>query len=80
MVSDEVTRNQGGTIANRYSRLEMRRNACKEINEMFDLSIDCDFRADFEIPLDLNEEQNEKEAEGEQVTKQGEDPRPAKVE
>lgn len=80
MVSDEVTRNQGGTIANRYSRLEMRRNACKEINEMFDLSIDCDFRADFEIPLDLNEEQQEKEAEGEQVKEQGEDPRPAKVE
>ena len=35
LVSDEVIRNMGGTIASRYSRLEMRKLACDEINRMF---------------------------------------------
>lgn len=47
MVSDEVIRNQGGTIASRYSRLNARRKACEEINEMFGLNISCDFREDY---------------------------------
>ena len=47
LITDEVTRNQGGTIASRYSRLESRRNACKEINKMFGLDIQCDFRQDY---------------------------------
>jgi hypothetical protein len=47
LVSDEVTRMMGGTIASRYSRLEMRRKACKKINEMFGLDIDCNFREDY---------------------------------
>lgn len=47
LVSDEVTRNQGGTIASRYSRLESRRKACEEINDMFGLDIECRFRDDF---------------------------------
>ena len=47
MVSDEVIRNQGGTIASRYSRLNARRKACDEINEMFGLDISCDFREDY---------------------------------
>ena len=48
LISDEVIRSQGGTIASRYSRLEMRRQACKQINEMFeDLDIWCDYRDDF---------------------------------
>lgn len=48
MIKDEVTRNQGGTVASRYSRLEARREACKKINDMFDLDIWCDFREDFQ--------------------------------
>ena len=32
MITDEVTRNLGGTIANRYSRLLARQQACKKIN------------------------------------------------
>lgn len=44
MVSDEVTRSQGGTVASRYSRLNARRQACEQINKMFGLNIDCDFR------------------------------------
>lgn len=47
LVSDEVVRAQGGTIASRYSRLEARREACDKINEMFGLNIDVDYREDF---------------------------------
>lgn len=47
LISDEVTRNQGGTIASRYSRLESRREACGQINKMFGLDIWCDFREDY---------------------------------
>lgn len=47
LVADEVTRSMGGTIASRYSRLEARRQACDEINRMFGLDIDCDYREDY---------------------------------
>lgn len=49
LITDEVVRNQGGTIASRYSRLEARRQACKQINEMFGLNIWCDYREDFQL-------------------------------
>ena len=49
MITDEVTRNNGGTIASRYSRLEARKQACNEINRMFDLDVSCDYREDFEL-------------------------------
>lgn len=48
LITDEVTRNQGGTIASRYSRLQSRREACKKINDMFGLDIWCDYREDFQ--------------------------------
>ena len=48
MITDEVTRNQGGTVASRYSRLESRRQACKQINQMFGLDIWVDYREDFQ--------------------------------
>lgn len=47
LVSDEVTRMVGGTIASRYRRLEMRRKACEQINKMFGLDLDCVYRDDF---------------------------------
>lgn len=47
MVSDEVIRNQGGTIASRYSRLKARRQAADEINKMFGLNIEVDFSQDY---------------------------------
>ena len=47
LVSDEVVRAQGGTIASRYSRLEARREACDKINEMFGLNVEVDYREDF---------------------------------
>lgn len=49
MITDEVMRNQGGTMASRYSRLEARRMACEEINKMFGLNIWCDYRDDVEL-------------------------------
>lgn len=48
LVTDEVTRNQGGTIASRYSRLQARREACEKINAMFGLNIWCDYREDYQ--------------------------------
>ena len=47
MIRDEVTRGSGGTIASRYSRLEMRRQACEQINKMFGLELEVDYRADY---------------------------------
>lgn len=60
MITDEVTRNQGGTVASRYSRLESRRQACKQINEMFGLDIWVEYREDFQ---DIQEQKNENEEE-----------------
>lgn len=48
LTTDEVAQNQGGTIASRYSRLQSRREACKKINDMFELDIWCDYREDFQ--------------------------------
>ncbi len=56
MITDEVIRNQGGVIASRYSRLEARRQACKQINDMFGLNIDCDYREDVR-QLDMEEDE-----------------------
>lgn len=47
LITDEVTRNQGGVVASRYSRLESRRQACEQINKMFGLDIWCDYREDY---------------------------------
>lgn len=47
LVSDEVVRSQGGTIASRYSRLQARREACDMINKMFGLNVEVDYREDF---------------------------------
>lgn len=68
LISDEVTRSQGGTIASRYSRLTARREACKQINKMFGLNISCDYREDYQV-LDstdmTTESPNKTESEGE---------------
>lgn len=50
MITDEVTRNQGGVVASRYSRLESRRNAANKINKMFGTNITVDYREDYQIP------------------------------
>lgn len=55
LITDEVTRNQGGTIASRYSRLECRREAVKKINDMFGLNIEVNYREDFQQVGDNNQ-------------------------
>lgn len=49
LISDEVTRNNAGTIASRHSPLEARRQACQLINDMFGLDISVDYRDDYQI-------------------------------
>ena len=58
MITDEVQKNMGGVIASRYSRLEMRKQACKEINEMFGLNIDVEYRSDFDVDVDAFEDES----------------------
>lgn len=70
MITDEVTRNQGGVVASRYSRLESRRQACRQINNMFGLEIWCDYREDFQ---DIQEQINENEEEEEEYRGGSED-------
>lgn len=57
LITDEVTRNQGGTIASRYSRLESRRQAVKKINAMFGTNIVVNYREDFLLIEEDNEPQ-----------------------
>lgn len=55
LITDEVTRNQGGTIASRYSRLESRRQAVEKINDMFGTNIEVNYREDFQQVDDDNQ-------------------------
>lgn len=48
MIKDEVNRLQGGVMANRYSRLNARQQACEEINRMFGTNMFVEFRDIFE--------------------------------
>lgn len=52
MITDEVIRGQGGVIASRYSRLEARRQACRQINKMFGLDVWVDYREDINTDPD----------------------------
>ena len=63
LITDEVTRNQGGTIASRYSRLNARRDACKQINAMFGLDMWCDYREDYqEISFGKDSDKDEEDS------------------
>lgn len=52
LISDEVQRNLGGTIASRYSRLHSRKDAVQKINKMFNTNIEVDYRDD--VYSDMN--------------------------
>ena len=45
LISDEVVNNMGDVEAERFTRLNARKQACKQINELFDLDIDVEFRS-----------------------------------
>lgn len=46
LVTDEISSNLGGVSAQRFTRLNARKDACKKINKMFGLNIDVEFRED----------------------------------
>ena len=54
LISDEVIRNMGGTIASRYSRLSERQKACDMINRMFGLNMSVDYREDIQQLVETN--------------------------
>ena len=45
LVSDEVVNNMGDVEGERFTRLNARKQACDEINELFGLNVDVDFRS-----------------------------------
>ena len=47
LISDEVSRNMGGVIASRYSRLDARRTAADQINKMFGTKIEVYYKSDY---------------------------------
>ena len=60
LVTDEVTRNMGSTVSSRYTRLEMRKQACRQINKMFGLNINVEYREDIQVnDFEDNEEGGE---------------------
>ena len=64
LITDEVQRNLGGTYASRYSRMNMRKEACKNINEMFGLNIDVNYRQDYsELVEKTDSPENHEESE-----------------
>lgn len=60
LLNNEVTRNMGSTVASRYTRLEMRKQACKQINDMFGLNIDVEYREDIQL-VEPDEEESMEE-------------------
>lgn len=52
LVSAEAQNSMGAIRAQRYTRLNSRRQACEQINRMFGLNIEVNYRADFEGGID----------------------------
>lgn len=52
LVSDEVLSNMGDVEAQRFTRLNARKQACEKINELFGLEVDCNFRSGIYIKAD----------------------------
>lgn len=51
LVSDEVNRSQGGSIASKFSRLHERQTAVEKINKMFGTNISVDYREELDTSL-----------------------------
>ena len=52
LISNEVMSNMGDVEVQRFTRLNARKLACKQINELFNLDVDCDFRSGIYIKAD----------------------------
>lgn len=64
LVTDEVQRNLGGVVASRYSRLNARKQACEQINNMFGLNIDVEYRQDYTPMVEIEDVEGEGTEEG----------------
>ena len=64
LVANEAKVSQGGTLASRSSRLEMRKRACDEINKMFGLAIDVEYNQDLDMSTEDGESSEQEESEG----------------
>lgn len=58
LISTEVFSNMGDVESQRFTRLNARKKACHEINEMFGLEVDCEFRSGIYIKADGYGSQN----------------------
>ena len=58
LVTDEVIRSQGGTIASRYSGLNARLRGCELINEMFGLDISVRYREEYDTDAEQLKDTN----------------------
>lgn len=64
LVANEAAVSQGGTLASRSSRLEMRKRACDDINRMFGLNIDVEYNQDLDLTSDDGDSTEQEEKEG----------------
>ena len=64
LVANEAKVSQGGTLASRSSRLEMRKMACSEINKMFGLDIDVEYNQDLDMTTEDGDSSEQEESEG----------------
>lgn len=64
LVSNEAKVSQGGTLASRSSRLEMRKMACNDINKMFGLDIDVEYNQDLDMTTEDGDSSEQEESEG----------------
>lgn len=58
LISNEIFSNMGDVEAQRFTRLNARKRACEEINRIFGLDVDCDFRSGVYIKADGYGSQN----------------------
>ena len=58
LISTEIFSNMGDVEAQRFTRLNARKRACEEINRIFGLEVDCDFRSGVYIKADGYGSQN----------------------
>lgn len=64
LITDEVNRGLGGVFASRNSGLNARRQACKQINDMFGLDVWVRYREDDETGENTKDEQEEGDDDG----------------
>lgn len=58
LLTGEIQLQQGSVISERYGRLNARKEACKKINEMFGLDIECNYREDYQFVYGSQDQQN----------------------